>query len=113
MDYKGGCMEQEKTLLQQIRDKEQEFSKTIEIVKHETDAQIAAARAGRENALQDAERTGKKAAEELSLREKQKTDTEIERMIKAAASETEKAKVKGERNLRSAVEKIVGYVIME
>jgi len=106
-------MEQEKTLLQQIRDKEQEFSKTIEIVKHETDAQIAAARAGRENALQDAERTGKKAAEELSLREKQKTDTEIERMIKAAASETEKAKVKGERNLRSAVEKIVGYVIME
>jgi vacuolar-type H+-ATPase subunit H len=106
-------MEQEKTLLQQIRDKEQEFSKTIELVKHETDTEIAAAGAKREKALHGAEQTGKNSAEELYLREKLKTDTQIERMIQEAAAETEQAKAKGERNLQSAVEKIVSYVIME
>jgi vacuolar-type H+-ATPase subunit H len=113
MDSDGGYMEQEKTLLQQIRDKEQEFAKTIEMVKHETDAEIAAARTQRERALHEAELTGKNSAEELFRREKLKTDTEIEQMIQTAAAETERAKVKGERNLQSAVEKIVSYVITE
>ena len=44
-------MEEEKTLLQQIRDKEQEFSKKIETVKQETDAQIAAAGSEREGTI--------------------------------------------------------------
>ena len=43
MGYNGGIMEEERTLLQQIRDKEQEFSKKVDTVKQETDAQIAAA----------------------------------------------------------------------
>lgn len=113
MGYNGGYMEEEKTLLQQIRDKEQEFSQKVEIVKEETDAQIAAVRAEREKTLLDAERTGKNAAEELFRKEKQKTETEIEQMKKAAAAEREAATVNGERNLRSATEKIVSYVIME
>jgi hypothetical protein len=45
--------------------------------------------------------------------EKQKTDTEILQMKKVAAAETDNASAKGERNLPSAVKKIVGYVIME
>ncbi|MDD1696188.1 MAG: hypothetical protein LUQ54_04745 [Methanoregula sp.] len=106
-------MEGEKTLLQQIRDKEQEFSKKVNIVKQETDEQIAAARSRREAVLIDAERTGKMNAEELIRREKQKTDSEIERMKKTAAAETEAARVKGERNLLLASDKIVSYVIME
>jgi vacuolar-type H+-ATPase subunit H len=106
-------MEEERTLLQQIRDKEQEFSKKIEIVKQETDAQIDAARIGREATLRDANRSGKTAADEYYQKEKQKTDREIEGMKKAAAIETETARIKGEKNLKPAVEKIVSYVIME
>ena len=87
-------MEAEKTLLQQIRDKEQEFSKKLESVKQETDAQIATEKAKRDNALLEAERTGKIAAEELLRKEQQKTDIEIERMKNAAAAETNAARVK-------------------
>jgi hypothetical protein len=113
MDYNGGRMEAEKTLLQQIRDKEQEFSKRLETVKQETDAQIATEKARSDNALHEAERTGKIVAEEQLRKEQQKTDIEIERMKKAAAAETEAARVKGEKNLPLATDKIVSYVIME
>jgi vacuolar-type H+-ATPase subunit H len=113
MGYNGGDMVEERTLLQQIRDKEQEFSKKVDTVKQETDAQIAAAKAQRESTLLDAERKGKNTAEELVRVEKQRIDTEIGRMKKAATAETENARVKGERNLPSAVKKIVSYVIME
>jgi hypothetical protein len=113
MDYNGGHMEAEKTLLQQIRDKEQEFSKKLESVKQETDAQIATEKARRDKALLEAERTGKIAAEELLRKEQQKTENEIERMKKAAAAETNAARVKGEKNLPLATDKIVSYVIME
>lgn len=113
MDYNGGHMEAEKTLLQQIRDKEQEFSKKLESVKQETDAQIATEKARRDKALLEAERTGKIAAEELLRKEQQKTDNEIEQMKNAAAAETNAARVKGEKNLPLATGKIVSYVIME
>jgi hypothetical protein len=113
MDYNGGRMEAEKTLLQQIRDKEQEFSKKLETVKQETDAQIATEKARRDKALLEAERTGKIAAEELLHKEQKKTDLEIERMKKAAVADTDVARVKGEKNLPQATDKIVSYVIME
>jgi vacuolar-type H+-ATPase subunit H len=106
-------MEEEKTLLQQIRDKEQEFSKKIEAVKQETDMQIAAARVEREATIRDAGRSGKITAEEVYRKEMQKTETEIEQMKKASVIETGDARVKGEKNLQPAVEKIVGYVAME
>jgi vacuolar-type H+-ATPase subunit H len=106
-------MEEERTLLQQIRDKEQAFSKKIETVKQETDAQIAAAEHEREIAIRQAGISGKKSADDLFSREQQKTEIEIDRMKKAAESETEAAIAKGKRNLRPAVEKIISYVIME
>ena len=106
-------MEAEKTLLQQIRDKEQEFSKKLESVKQETDAQIATEKAKRDKALFDAERSGKIAADELLRKEQQKADNEIERMKKEAAAEINAARVKGEKNLPLATDKIVSYVIME
>jgi vacuolar-type H+-ATPase subunit H len=106
-------MEEEKTLLQQIRDKEQEFSKKIQTVKQETDAQIAAAMSEQEGTIREAGRSGKTAAEELFRTDKQKTENEIGQMKKVAALETEAARVKGERNLQPAVEKIVGYVTLE
>ena len=113
MVYEGGNMEEEKTLLQQIRDKEQEFSKRIETVKQETDIQIAAAGKERETVLHEAMTSGKNSAEELYRREQQTTAIEIGRMKKVAESETETANVKGKRNLHPAVDKIIGYVTME
>jgi vacuolar-type H+-ATPase subunit H len=106
-------MIEEKTLLQQIRDKEQEFSKKIETVKLETDAQIAAAGSERETVIREAVTSGKNSAEELYRREQRTTELEIDRMKKEAESETETTNVKGKRNLHPAVDKIIGYVTME
>jgi vacuolar-type H+-ATPase subunit H len=106
-------MEEEKTLLQQIRDKEQAFSKKIEAIKQETDEQIAAAEREREITLRQAEATGKKSAEELFRREQQETEIELGRMKEAAEFETETAIVKGTGNLQPAIEKIIGYVTLE
>ncbi len=106
-------MEEEKTLLQQIRDKEQEFSKRIETVKQETGAQIAAAESEREVIIREALTSGKSSADDLYRREQQTTEIEIGRMKKAAESESETAVMKGKRNLSSAVDKIIGYVTME
>jgi len=113
MVYEGGNMEEEKTLLQQIRDKEQEFSKRIETVKQETDAQVSAAERERELAVHEAVASGKNSAEELYRREQQTTEIEIGRMKKEAESEAETAILKGNRNLRPAVDKIIGYVTMD
>ena len=43
--------ETEKTLLQQIREKEQEYAKKIEVIKKETDAAIASAQSEAESLL--------------------------------------------------------------
>ncbi len=52
-------MEPEKTLLQQIREKELEYARKIEAVKTETDAAIAAAENDAENLLCTADSEGK------------------------------------------------------
>ncbi len=51
--------------------------------------------------------------EDLYRKDKQNTESEIERMKKAATIETEVVRIKGEKNRTQAVEKIVGYVTME
>jgi hypothetical protein len=106
-------MEEEKTLLQQIRDKEQEFSRKLETVKQETDAQIAAAENERERSLRQAGISGKNTADALYRGEKQKTEMAIDRMKKEAESEMEKAVIKGKGNLLPAVDKIISYVTMD
>ncbi len=106
-------MEEEKTLLQQIRDKEEAFSEKIGRVKQETDAQITEAERERERAIHQAGIAGKNSAEEQLRREQQKTEIEIQRMKKVAESETGAAVKRGERNLPHAVDKIIGYVTRE
>lgn len=106
-------MEEERTLLQQIRDKEQEFSKRIETVKQETDAQISAAKNERDGTIRDAGLSGKNIAEDLYKKERQKSESEIEQMKKTAAIDTEAAREKGKKNLQLTVEKIIGYVTTE
>jgi hypothetical protein len=106
-------MDQEKTLLQQIREKEQEFAGKIAAVKKETDAAIAAAENDAENLLCTADSTGKTGAEQLYWQEKGKIEAEIEELKRDAEQAREHAMAMGEKNLPRAVEAIARYVTME
>ena len=103
----------EKTLLQQIREKEQDVAKKIEDVKGETDASIAAAKTEAENLLCTASAEGKTAAEELYWREKGRTETRIEELKRDAGREAEAATERGNKQIPAAAAAIVRYVTME
>ncbi|RPI40816.1 MAG: hypothetical protein EHM53_00505 [Methanoregulaceae archaeon] len=103
----------EKTLLQQIREKEQEYAKKIEIVKKETDSAIVSAQSEAESLLCTADSAGKKEAEQLYWQEKGKIEAEIGELKRGAAAARHMAAVRGEKNLPRAVETITGYVTMK
>lgn len=103
----------EKTLLQQIREKEQEFASKLEAVKSETDAAIASAQADAESMLCTADIAARKEAEQFSWQEKAKIDAGIEDLKRTAAAGRESAEAQGKKNLPRAVEAITGYVTME
>ena len=105
--------ETEKTLLQQIREKEQEYAKKIEVIKKETDAAIASAQSEAESLLCTADSAGKTEAEQRYWQEKGKIETEIEGLRHGAAAERDMAATRGGKNLARAVETITGYVTME
>jgi hypothetical protein len=109
----GSMEEPEKTLLQQIRDKEWEYAKKNETLKKETDAAIASAQSEAESLLCTADSAGKTEAEQLYWQEKGKIEAEIEGLRRGAAGERDTAAAQGERNLTRAVEIITGYVTME
>ena len=106
-------MEQEKTLLQQIREKEQEFAGKIDAVKKETEDMVAAAENDAENLLCTADSAGKTGAEQLYWQEKGKIETEIEKLKSEAEGARERAVATGEKNLPRAIEAITRYVTME
>jgi len=105
--------EMEKTLLQQIREKEQEYAKKLEVIKKETDTAIASAQSEAESLLCTADGAGKKEAELIYWQEKGKIEAEIEALRQGAAAERESAAARGEKNLPRAVEAIAGYVTRE
>jgi vacuolar-type H+-ATPase subunit H len=105
--------EPEKTLLQQIREKEQEYAKKIEAIKKETDAAITSAQSEAESLLCTADSVGKAEAEQRYWQEKGKIEAEIEGLKRGAADDRDMAAARGEKNLPRAVETITGYVTME
>jgi vacuolar-type H+-ATPase subunit H len=105
--------ETEKTLLQQIREKEQEYAKKIEIIKKETDTAITSAQSEAESLLCTADSAGKTEAEQFYWQEKGKIETEIEGLKRGAAADRDLAKARGEKNLPRAVDIITGYVTRE
>ena len=113
MDSEEGCMDTEKTLLQQIREKEQDVAKKIEVVRAGTDATITAAKTDAENLLCTANAEGKIAAEEVYWREKGKTEAQIEQLKMDAGREAEEAAEKGKRNIPVAAAAIVRFVTMK
>lgn len=106
-------MDTEKTLLQQIREKEQEVAKKIDAVRADTDASIAAAKTDAENLLCTANAEGKVAAEEVYWRTRGETEARIEQLQKDAKRDAGMAAEKGRKNIPVAAEAIVRFVTME
>jgi vacuolar-type H+-ATPase subunit H len=103
----------EKTLLQQIREKEQEVAKKIEDVKTVTEASIAAAKTDAENQLCTADAEGKKASEEIYWREKSLAEARVEQLRQNASRDAETIAEKGRKNIPAAADAIVRYVTVE
>jgi len=106
-------MDTEKTLLQQIRDKEQEFAHKIDTAKKEADAVLTVAKTEAEELLCTADAEGKKSAELVYWNVRGKTAVEIEALTKAAEFDRTAVSERGERNIPAAAERIVRYVTME
>ncbi len=106
-------MDMEKTLLQQIREKEQDVAKKIDDVQAGTEASVDAARTDAENLLCTADAEGKKAAEELYWREKGMTEARIEQLKQEAARAANTEEERGKKNISRAADAIVRYVTME
>jgi hypothetical protein len=106
-------MEPEKTLLQQIREKELEYAEKIRAVKAETDAAVAEAKNEAEAMLCTADGAGTTEAEQMYWEEKAKTGADTEQLKQSAATGREHAAAEGEKNMKRAVEAITGFVIME
>jgi hypothetical protein len=105
--------ETKKTLLQQIREKEQEYAEKITVIKKETDAAIASAQSEAENLLCTADSAGKTEAEQRYWQEKGKIETGIEELRQRGAAGRDTAAARGEKNLPRAIETIAGYVTGE
>jgi len=106
-------MEAEKTLLQQIREKEQEYAHKIEEVKKETALAVEAAKNDAEALLCTVDSSGKIEAEQLYWEGKGKIEAEIEELKRGAVTERQTAAAKGEKNQYRAIDAIMGYVTME
>ncbi|HVP96452.1 V-type ATPase subunit subunit G family protein [Methanoregula sp.] len=106
-------MDTDKTLLQQIRDKEQEFAHRIEAAKKEADVMVTAAKSEADEMLCTADAEGKKSAEQVYWTVRGKTALEIEALTKAADTERAAARERGERNIPEAADLIVQFVTMK
>lgn len=106
-------MEPERTLLQQIRDKEQELASRIDVARQEADAEVTAARNEAADHLCTADKMAKTTAEQVYWKERGRTETEIDALQKAAELELETTTLQGEQNIKAAAREIVGYVTME
>ena len=106
-------MDTDKTLLQQIRDREQELARKVDAVRAEAEATIAAAKNEAEDLLCTADTVGKTTAEQVYWKERGKTEIEIEVLKNTAQQERETIAVQGERNVPAAADRIVRYVTMD
>ena len=102
----------EKTLLQQIREKEQDVAKKIVDIRVVTEASITAAKEEAENLLCTANAEGNKTAEEVYWREKGRTQALIETLNEEAGRTAEAVTGRGKKNIPAAVDAIVRYVTM-
>jgi vacuolar-type H+-ATPase subunit H len=103
----------EKTLLQQIREKELLLNIKIEDTRKEAEEIIVKARKESGEMIENSEKEGKEAAREYYEIEQEKITKEIEQLKKQGDLQVISEKEKGERNIKPAIEKIVKMVSME
>jgi vacuolar-type H+-ATPase subunit H len=103
----------EKTLLQQIREKELLLNIKIEDTRREAEEIIVKAREKSKEMMESYEKEGKAAAQEYYDIEKEKIDKELEQLKNQGDLQEISEKEKGERNIEPAIERIVKIVSME
>jgi vacuolar-type H+-ATPase subunit H len=106
-------MAEEKSLLQQIREKELTISIKVEETRREGEEVILTARKEASGIIEISEREGKKAAQEYYEKEMEKLRKEIEQLRDQSNQQALLVRTEGERNLPSALDKIVKVVTLE
>jgi vacuolar-type H+-ATPase subunit H len=103
----------EKTLLQQIREKELMLNIKIEETRREAEEIILKARRDADAMIETSEREGKEAAEQYYDNEMETLKKEIDQLMTRGTLETNSVRETGEQNLQPAIRKIVRTVSME
>ena len=106
-------MAEEKSLLQQIREKELMISIKIDETRRQGEEIILIARKEASEMIENSEREGKKAAQEYHEKEMEKLRKEIGQLRDQSNQQALLVRTAGERNLPSAIEKIVKAVSLE
>jgi vacuolar-type H+-ATPase subunit H len=100
----------EKSLLQQIREKELTLSIKIDETRREAEEITLSARKEALEMIENSEREGKKAAQEYYDREMENLKKEIEQLKSQGIQQATSVRVDGERKLPLAIDKIVNVV---
>lgn len=103
-------MDEERTLLRQIRDKERELGDELDRLRKESEAGIAAARAEAALVLKQAEEEGLRIAESRIQKAREMTDAGINDLARKNTALMESIRSRGERNIPAAAEKIAKIV---
>jgi len=104
---------EEKSLLQQIREKEMMISIRVDETRREGEEVILKARKEASELIEKSEKEGKKAAQEYYEKEIEKLKKEIEQLRDQSNQQALLVRAEGERNLPSAIDKIAKVVSME
>ena len=100
----------EKSLLQQIREKELTLSIKIDETRREAEEITLRARKEASEMIENSEREGKKAAEEYYEKEMENVKKEIEQLKSKGNQQAMSVRVDGERNVPLAINQIVNVV---
>jgi vacuolar-type H+-ATPase subunit H len=103
----------EKSLLQQIREKELMISIKIDETRREAEEVILNARKEASEMIENSDREWKKAAQEYYEKEMEQLKKEIEQLKSQSNQQAMSVRAEGERNLPSAIDKIVKVVSAE
>jgi vacuolar-type H+-ATPase subunit H len=104
---------EEKSLLQQIREKELMISIKIDETRIEGENIILKARKEASEMIETSEREGKKTAQEYYEKEMETLRKEIEQLRNQSNQQELLVRAEGERNLPSAIDKIAHVVSLE
>lgn len=103
----------EKSVLQQIRDKELLLSIKVDETRREAEDIIRIARKEASELIEKSEREGKTAAREYYEKEIKKLQEEIEQLKNQGSQQAMSIRANGENNVLSATEKIVKVILLE